>query len=65
MINYKADEYVDCAAECLRLASRADENETKAYLLDIAERWLELAELARNSAWSDADDDRDPTRSLQ
>jgi hypothetical protein len=42
----KAEEYRACAAECLRLALIALESGAKIYLLDSAERWLDMAETA-------------------
>ena len=36
--------YRDRAAECVRLAQLAQDNETKALLLKMAEAWLRLAD---------------------
>ena len=39
----KAEEYQDHAAEALSIAERSDSLEEKLALLDIAQRWLDLA----------------------
>ena len=42
----KADEYRECAAECLRLAMRAKAHERRLILLEMSDRWLALSKLA-------------------
>ena len=45
----RADEYRKCAAECLRLATRAVSDERRAILLEMSELWLTLAEFAERT----------------
>ena len=42
----RADEYRRYAAECLRIAQQAFDPAEKARLVDMAEKWRELAEKA-------------------
>ena len=45
----RADEYRRHAAECLRVAQRVSDPNDKALLIQMAERWRELAEkVAKN-----------------
>jgi hypothetical protein len=45
----RADEYRRHAAECLRVAQRVSDLNDKALLIQMAERWRELAEkIAKN-----------------
>jgi hypothetical protein len=47
----RADEYRRHAAECLRVAQRVSDPNDKALLIQMAERWRELAEkIAENGA---------------
>ena len=43
-----ADQYKRRAAECVRMAERADNPEDKALLLQMAQTWLRLAEKAED-----------------
>jgi len=43
------DEYYRSAAECLQLAQTASDNQTKAKLLEMAQRWIELADHAERT----------------
>ena len=46
----KEDDYLDSAAQALDLATRASSSDDKAHLLDLAERWLDLADRSRQQA---------------
>ncbi len=41
---HRAEEYRRYAAECLRVAHHSDDPNDKSLLLDMAQRWRELAE---------------------
>jgi hypothetical protein len=41
---HRAEEYRRYAAECLRVARHSDDPNDKSLLLDMAQRWRELAE---------------------
>jgi hypothetical protein len=43
-----ADQYKRRAAECVRMAERADNADDKALLLQMAQTWLRLAEKAED-----------------
>ena len=43
-----ADQYKQRAAECVRMAERADNSDDKAMLLQMAQTWLRLAEKAED-----------------
>jgi hypothetical protein len=43
-----ADQYKRRAAECVRMAERADNAEDKALLLQMAQTWMRLAEKAED-----------------
>ena len=43
-----ADQYKRRAAECVRMAERADNADDKALLLQMAQMWLRLAEKAED-----------------
>jgi hypothetical protein len=45
----RAEEYQRYAAECVRVAQDTANPNDKALLLEMARRWLELAERARRS----------------
>jgi hypothetical protein len=47
----KSSTYRDNAAESIDLANRASTVADKARLLSLAEKWLDLAELARRRDW--------------
>jgi hypothetical protein len=40
------------AAECLELAKRTSDVRARASLVEMAQRWLELAELCEHDAWN-------------
>ncbi|SDR57682.1 hypothetical protein SAMN05444161_6682 [Rhizobiales bacterium GAS191] len=46
----KANEYRECAAQCIRLARTADDLRDKALLIAMAERWCDLADRVTHSA---------------
>jgi hypothetical protein len=46
----KQDEYLDSAAQLFELAARASSSNDKSHLLDLAEKWLDLADRSRNQA---------------
>ena len=46
----KQDEYRDSAAQTFDLASRASSSDDKSHLLDLAEKWLDLADRSRQQA---------------
>ena len=46
-----ADQYKRRAAECTRMAGRAENADDKALLLQMANTWLQLAEKAEDRAW--------------
>ncbi|SEF15266.1 hypothetical protein SAMN05444161_9234 [Rhizobiales bacterium GAS191] len=46
----KANEYRECAAQCIRLAKVTDDVRDKALLIAMAERWCDLADRATHSA---------------
>jgi hypothetical protein len=48
-----ADQYKRRAAECVRMAERADNPEDKALLLQMAQTWLRLAEKAEDRSEED------------
>jgi hypothetical protein len=49
---HKAEEYRNCAAQCLRLAKTAADIDDRTLLLTMAERWLELAERVEDAPGS-------------
>ena len=46
----KQDEYRDSAAQMFGLAARASSSNDKSHLLDLAEKWLDLADRSRQQA---------------
>jgi hypothetical protein len=46
----KQDEYRDSAAQVFELAARASSSNDKSHLLDLAEKWLDLADRKRHQA---------------
>src|SRR6266436_309135 len=46
----KQDEYRDSAAQAFDLAARASSAGDKSHLLDLVERWLDLADRSRHQA---------------
>ena len=51
----KSSQYRDTADECLRLALRAIDAQSRAMLIKMSELWLRLAKLHdRYGVWSDA-----------
>ncbi|SDR63584.1 hypothetical protein SAMN05519103_08786 [Rhizobiales bacterium GAS113] len=46
----KANEYRQCEAECIRLASKTDDVRDKALLIAMAERWRGLADKVTHAA---------------
>ncbi|SED39922.1 hypothetical protein SAMN05444161_3122 [Rhizobiales bacterium GAS191] len=44
------DDYRQCAAQCIRLASKTDDVRDKALLIAMAERWRYLADQVTHSA---------------
>ena len=46
----KQDEYRDSAAKTFDLATRASRSDDKSHLLDLTERWLDLADRNRHQA---------------
>src|ERR1700745_260099 len=56
----KTDEYAQLAGECLQLASRATSAGDKGRLLDMAERWVTLAERVQKTARSIRRDESPP-----
>ncbi|SEF04139.1 hypothetical protein SAMN05444161_9027 [Rhizobiales bacterium GAS191] len=46
----KANEYRECAAQCIRLANKTDDVRDKALLIAMAERWHDLADRVKWSA---------------
>ena len=50
----RVDEYRRYAAECLRIAQETSDPETKARLLNMAQKWRELSEKAEEASASDA-----------
>jgi hypothetical protein len=46
----KQDEYRDSAAQAFDLAARASSSGDKSHLLDLVERWLDLADRSRHQA---------------
>jgi hypothetical protein len=42
------------AAECLELAKRTSDVRVRASLVEMAQRWLDLAELCEHDAWNQA-----------
>jgi hypothetical protein len=54
-----SNRYRETADECLRLALRAANNESRAMLLKMSELWLRLATLAdRYGEWADIHSER-------
>jgi hypothetical protein len=49
-----AAEYREMAARCVRLASDPDTTRDKTLLLEMAQRWLDLADKAERSALTDS-----------
>ena len=46
----KQDEYLDSAAQTVELATRTSSSGDKSHLLDLAEKWLDLADRSRHQA---------------
>jgi len=46
-VSKRSDEYKLKAAQCLELAQRVGDTSSKALLLEMAQRWVELAEGAQ------------------
>ena len=46
----KQDEYLDSAAQTVELATLTSSSDEKSHLLDLAERWLDLADRSRHQA---------------
>jgi hypothetical protein len=44
------EEYYQCALDCLRLANETNEQRTRTFLVDMAQRWNQLAELAAKNS---------------
>jgi hypothetical protein len=49
----RSEEYRRLAADCVRIAQQTENQETKALLLHMAEKWRELAERADNQLGAD------------
>ena len=49
----RGEEYRRLAADCVRLSQQTENQETKALLLEMAEKWRELAERADNQSGRD------------
>jgi hypothetical protein len=42
------------AAACLALARQSSDLKTRVFLLDMAQKWLDLAELSEHDGWNEA-----------
>ena len=42
------------ASECLALARQTADSRGRIFLLDVAQKWIDLAELSEHNAWNDA-----------
>jgi hypothetical protein len=47
------EEYYQCALDCLRLANETNESRTRIFLVDMAQRWNQLAEMAAKNSRTD------------
>jgi hypothetical protein len=52
-----ADRYMHYAAECVRVAQQIQDSADKTMLLDMAQMWRRLAEIAENMERANAGDD--------
>ena len=52
----RAEDYRRYGAECVRISQQTDNAQQKATLLQMAEKWLELAEKAERKRGSDGQD---------
>jgi hypothetical protein len=46
----KHNKYLDSAAQTVELATRTSSSDEKSHLLDLAEKWLDLADRSRQQA---------------
>ena len=63
----KQDEYLDNAAQTLELATRTSSSSQRSHLLNLADKWLDLAERFQRSRASTDEPSEDPLvrRALQ
>jgi hypothetical protein len=52
----KQDEYLDSAAQMVELAMQTSSSDDKCHLLDLAEKWLDLADRSRDQATPSPDE---------
>jgi hypothetical protein len=55
----RKDHYQHMAGQCLKLAQNSDDPTNKALLLEMAQSWVKLAEMARDSEVDGSSSDRD------
>jgi hypothetical protein len=51
-VTTRSDEYKSKAAQCLELAQRIGDTNSKAMLLEMAQRWVELADHVQNASFN-------------
>jgi hypothetical protein len=52
MAGPRSEEYRRLAAECLTMARESSDDNIRPSLAEMAQRWLDLAELAEHGAWN-------------